>query len=262
MNLKALLPLTLGLLLASCNSTPLDEVPDNPPYVAVAEINGVNGRKPVDGLIRAPAAEMFNPNTGQVEGNSVPLLITASDERQVTRVKATLRQDGAETWSRELTLEMDEEIFNNPFTFFNVPFAGSDTGIVQAELEIVAMDDANQTNEPYRARIGVDGSLPFLSADVPAGEDGEVSGIISIFAQASDPESDITSLRAFLDEEQIDNGAIGGFTRASFSTSIDTNDLENGPHFITFIARNGVNESVQETFRIFVLNEEDEDPLP
>ena len=257
MRAKTFLYLALVLLLGACSSTPLDEVPDARPLVAVAEIDGTDGRNPINGIIRAPAAAMFNPNTADTVTSVVPVEITASDERQIVAVELRLRQPNdagnlATLWSNSLTLDADEEIFQNPFVF-QVPFVGSETGITEAELEVIATDDAGQVNEPYRAAVAVDGSLPVINARVPS---GEVSGTISVSGSAFDPESGVTSFSAFIDGDLIEDSDLNDVTSSSFAATIDTTSLSDGVHAVTVVAQNGVNRFVTESFTFEVFNNE------
>ena len=257
MRAKAFLSLALVLLLGACNSTPLDEVPDERPLVAVAEIDGADGRSPVSGTIRAPAQEMFNPNTAESVSSVVPVEITASDERQVVAVELRLRQDDgagnfSTLWSDVLTLDADEEIFRNPFVF-QVPFVGSETGTNRAELEVIATDNVGQVNEPYRAAVAVDGSLPIINARVPS---GEVSGTINVSGSAFDPESGITRFVVLIGGSEIEDSGVNSGSSSNFVTSIDTTTLGDGTNTLTIIAQNGVNRSVAESFTFEVFNNE------
>ena len=257
MRAKAFLSLALVLLLGACNNTPLDEVPDARPLVAVADIDGADGRRPTGGAIRAPAVEMFNPNTAETVTDVVPVEITASDERQIVAVELRLRQDDGTgnfttLWSDILTLDADEEIFNNPFVF-PVPFVGSESGLTRSELEVIATDDAGQVNEPYSAAVEVDGSLPIINARVPS---GQVSGTINVSGSAFDPESGITRFVVLVGGSAIEDGSVNSGSSSNFVTSIDTTTLGDGLNTLTIIARNGVNRSVAESFTFEVFNNE------
>ena len=254
--LKIFLLTALAVVLSACNSA-LEIVPDTAPQVSVATINGLESRKPSGGVILAPATQQYNPNSNTVAANSVPVEITSSDERQVMSVTLILRQGGRnsvgdtvynEVWRNTLSADVDEEIFRNPFTFV-VPFQGAKTGLVPAELEIVATDDKGQDNALYKAAVQVDGSLPVVRATVPQGQQ---KGNVSLTASVSDPESGIQYLEVFLDGETVYTSDVV----PAYSTSIDTAELGNGRHSFSVFTINGVNEAVFESYAFDVSNNE------
>lgn len=240
-----------ALLLSACNVRPIDTVADTRPLVAIATINGVNARR-ADKLM-APAAQMFNPNTEQFVPVDVPVEITASDERGVVDVAATLTQitspnapDFEEVWNGSLNTNSTE--FRNPFTF-NVPFQGPQTGTYLAQLQVVATDTKENQNEPFLAELEVDGSLALLEAVVP--EEAQ-SGKFSLSGTAQDNESGIRSFAAFIDGELLEESDETSVTDTSFSTAIEASDIGNGEHTLTLSAVNGVNVPVTRTFRFTV----------
>ena len=221
----------------------------------MSTVNGIDYHRPPDGVILAPASQLFNPNSNTTVANVVPVALTSSDERQVVEVTLILRQgqtDGVgdvvynEVWRDTLSADADEEIFRNPFTFV-VPFRGTKTGLAPAELEIIATDDKGQDNQLYQAEVQVDGSLPIVRASVPQGPQKDK---VSVSATVSDPESGIQYFEAFLDGEAVYSSS----TVPGYSTSVDTAELGNGSHSFSVFAVNGVNESVFETYSFIVSN--------
>ncbi|CAN5751654.1 hypothetical protein BH24DEI2_BH24DEI2_01050 [soil metagenome] len=242
-------------MLSACGGSALNEVPDKAPQVSVATINGLGVRKPTSGVILAPAAQLFNPNSNTTVANRVPVALTSSDERQVVEVTLILRQGQTngvgdvvydEVWRDTLSADADEEIFRNPFNFV-VPFKGKQTGLTPAELEIVATDDKGQDNKLYQAEVQVDGSLPIVRASVPQGPQTDK---VSLSATVSDPESGIQYFEVYLDGETV----FSSFTVPGYSTSVDTAELGNGSHSLSVFAINGVNEAVFETYSFKVSN--------
>ena len=257
MKLKVFLLTVLTFMLSACNSV-LDTVPDTAPQVSVATINGLESRKPQNGIVLAPAAQLYDPNSNTTVANSVPVGITSSDERQVVEVTLILRQGSensvgdivyTEIWRNTLSADADEEIFRNPFNFV-VPFRGAKTGLVPAELEVIATDDKNQDNPLYQAAIMVDGSLPLITATVPT---GPVKGKVNLFGSVADPESGIRQVAVFIDGTEVTDD-VGKVTTSSFSVAVDTTALDNGVHALFVVAVNGVNETAAEFFTLNVSN--------
>lgn len=253
----------LVLLLSACGGNSVNRVPDTAPQASVATINGLEARKPENGIILAPATQMFDPNSNTTVANRVPVGVTSSDERQVVEVTLILRQGErnsvgdivySEVWRDTLSADANEEIFRNPFTFV-VPFQGARTGLVPAELEIIATDDKGQDNELYQAAVQVDGSLPLLNASVPSGPQ---KGIIAITGQADDPESGLTEVAVLLDGDEVGTKFVG----SSFTATIDTTGLAEGTHSLLIYAVNGVNEVSADAFTLQVKNEAEEAPTP
>ncbi len=255
MKLRFFLLTALVVLLSACNSA-LDIVPDTAPQTSLATINGLEARKPSGGVILAPAAQLYDPNSNTTTPNRVPVEVTSSDERQVVEVTLILRQGSqnsvgdlvySEVWRDTLNADVDEEIFRNPFTFV-VPFQGAKTGLVPAELEVIATDDKGQDNALYRAAVMVDGSLPVVRASVPQGPQ---KGNVSLSASVADPESGIQYLEVAVDGETVHSSTVPGY-----ATSIDTAELGNGSHTFSVYAVNGVNEAVFESYAFNVFNNE------
>lgn len=250
MSLKAVLSLLLAAaLLAACGRSTEALVPDTVPQISLARINGREARDLSAGYVLAPASEMYDPNSGATLPNSVPVEVTASDERQVLSVTISLADGEGGGWQDELTFDRDQEIFRNPFTF-SVPFRGSPNGLRSAFVTLVATDDAGQVNREYSATVQVDGSLPVVSVTVPEEPQRE---IFLAYGQASDPESGLLELEVYLDGEPL-SVQRGGST---FSATIDPSELFVGTHTLAVVAVNGVNEAavVLKTFE--TLPEED-----
>lgn len=244
--------LSTGLSLSACTTPP--SIPNPPPSAVVSEIDELQGREAVGGGLLAPAAQMFNPNTEQVVENAVRVSVQTSDDGYITRVELRRRSvtpGGADEWRGELTLDANEEAFSNPFVF-TVPFVGSESGLTENELEVIATDDLGQVNKPYSLTVKVDGSLPRLAATLPR---GEVSGEVTLFGDADDPESGVTSFDVFVDDKAIGESVISGVTSRSYEAMLDTTTLENGRHRVDIIVTNGVGESVTESFFFEVFNE-------
>ncbi len=245
MKLRTLvLGMCLLAALTACDSSALQLVPDTQPNVAIASINGVEARSTPEGYLLAPASRMYDPNDGTTSPNNVPVAVTASDERQVTSVAASLTDAQGDSWEDALTFDSDEEIFRNPFVF-SVPFEGTNSGLSTAQLELTATDSASQVNAPYSAAVRVDGSLPIFTASLPTTEQ---SGVFGLSGSVSDPESGIQEFAAFIDGALLATSEETTVTSASFATTVDANELGNGTHYLTLYAVNGVNEPVLATY--------------
>jgi Bacterial Ig domain len=249
---RTLIPLTLlSLALFGCNREPADLAPDELPQVAIASINGIDGRNTPFGTFYVPASTLVDPVTGQTQPYPVVVKVTASDETRIEKVDLYL--DG--TLIKSLDPVDDEEEFNNPFTFV-VPFVGTASGLRDAEIKIVAVDNKGQENKPFIVDVKVDGSIPVLDFDQPT---EPLKGSVIFSGSMYDLESPLTDFIAYIDDDKANDLTVTvdeTVKISSFATVVDTGSLGEGQHIVTFEAQNGANVRVKKSFRFEVVEDD------